>query len=54
MCSFVPLTRLSGVYLVREGLHADDRILYEGAQNVREGMSIQPRPINLDTLKASQ
>ncbi|HEY4287494.1 MAG TPA: efflux RND transporter periplasmic adaptor subunit [Puia sp.] len=50
--SFVPLTRLSGNYLVREGLHADDRILYEGAQNVREGMTIRPLPVSADVLQA--
>lgn len=51
MQSFVPLGRLSGTYLVREGLHEDDRILYEGAQNVREGMSIRPQPVGSDVLQ---
>jgi len=51
---FVPLTRLGGNYLVREGLHADDRILYEGAQNVREGMTIRPQPISADVLQAQK
>jgi membrane fusion protein (multidrug efflux system) len=54
MQSFVPLTRLSGSYLVREGLHAEDRILFEGTQNVREGMSIQPRPVSADKLQVSK
>jgi len=54
MRSFVPLTRLSGCYLVREGLHADDRILYEGAQNVREGMTIQPQPVPADAGQVSK
>jgi membrane fusion protein (multidrug efflux system) len=54
MRSFVPLTRLSGCYLVREGLHAGDRILYEGAQNVREGTAIQPQPIPADAGQVSK
>jgi membrane fusion protein (multidrug efflux system) len=45
MRSFVPLTRLNGCYLVREGIRPEERILYEGAQNVRAGMTIQPRPV---------
>jgi membrane fusion protein (multidrug efflux system) len=43
MRSIVPMTRLTGCYLVREGLEPNERILYEGAQNVRTGMTIQPR-----------
>ena len=43
--NIVPLTRLTGCYLVREGLRPQERILYEGAQNVRAGMAIQPRSV---------
>jgi membrane fusion protein (multidrug efflux system) len=45
MRNIVPLARLTGIYLVREGLHPAERILYEGAQNVRAGMTIHPRPV---------
>jgi membrane fusion protein (multidrug efflux system) len=45
MRNIVPLTRLTGCYLVREGLQPDERILYEGAQNVKAGMIIQPRSV---------
>jgi membrane fusion protein (multidrug efflux system) len=45
MRNIVPLTRLTGCYLVREGLQPNERILYEGAQNVRAGMTIQPRSV---------
>ena len=45
MRNIVPLARLTGCYLVREGLHPDEQILYEGAQNVRAGMTIHPRPV---------
>lgn len=48
MKSFLPLTRFSHYYIVKQGLHPDDRILYEGAQNVREGMIIKPRPANVN------
>ncbi|MCJ8211071.1 efflux RND transporter periplasmic adaptor subunit [Mucilaginibacter sp. RS28] len=42
MQSFEPLTRVSHYYIVRSGLKAGDRILYEGTQNVRDGMVIKP------------
>lgn len=56
MRCFVPLTRLSGCYLVREGLdlRPEDRILYEGAQNVREGMIIQPRPVTAASIQTTK
>ena len=52
MQSFVPLTRFSHYYIVREGLKADDRILYEGAQRVKDGMVIKPKPVNADGVVA--
>ena len=48
MQSFEPLTRFSHYYIVKQGLHPSDRILYEGAQNVREGMIIKPRTANIN------
>lgn len=42
MQSFVPLTRFSQYYVVKEGLKAGDKILFEGAQNARDGMVIKP------------
>ncbi len=42
MHSFVPLTRFSQYYIVKEGLKAGDKILFEGAQNARDGMVIKP------------
>jgi membrane fusion protein (multidrug efflux system) len=45
MRNFEPMARLTGCYLVREGLHPNERILYEGAQNVRAGMTIHPKPV---------
>lgn len=52
MKSFTPGTRFSQYYLVKEGLKADDKILFEGAQNVRDGMAIIPEPVKTDSLMA--
>jgi membrane fusion protein (multidrug efflux system) len=46
MRNFTPLTRISGAYLVRDGITPGERILFEGAQNVREGMTILPQSIS--------
>ncbi|TWR25220.1 efflux RND transporter periplasmic adaptor subunit [Mucilaginibacter pallidiroseus] len=45
MQSFEPLTRLAHFYLVKDGLKAGDKILYEGVQNVRDGMAIKPKVV---------
>ncbi|WP_295767402.1 efflux RND transporter periplasmic adaptor subunit [uncultured Mucilaginibacter sp.] len=42
MTSFTPLTRFSQFYVVKDGLKAGDKILFEGAQNARDGMVIKP------------
>jgi len=42
MQSFTPLTRFSQYYVVKDGLKAGDKILFEGAQNARDGMVIKP------------
>ncbi len=52
MQSFVPITRFSHYYIVREGLNAGDRILYEGVQRVKDGMVIRPRPVTADGIVA--
>jgi membrane fusion protein (multidrug efflux system) len=43
--NIVPLTRLTGCYLVKQGLKPQERILFEGAQNVKVGMTIQPKSV---------
>ncbi|WP_431210663.1 hypothetical protein ACQ86N_32510 [Puia sp. P3] len=48
------MTRISGAYLVRDGITPGDRILYEGAQNVREGMTILPQSITHDATQTSK
>ena len=54
MRNFTPLTRISGAYLVRDGIQSGERILYEGAQNVREGMTIHPQPVSTDIVQAAK
>jgi len=45
MRNIIPLTRLTGCYLVKQGLQPQERILFEGAQNVKVGMTIQPKSV---------
>ncbi|MBS1602967.1 MAG: efflux RND transporter periplasmic adaptor subunit [Bacteroidetes bacterium] len=54
MRNFTPLTRISGAYLVRDGVRPGERILFEGTQNVREGMTILPQSITPDALQTSK
>ena len=42
MQSIAPVTRLAHYYVVKEGLKHGDKIVYEGTQNARDGMVIQP------------
>ncbi|HEY4208340.1 MAG TPA: efflux RND transporter periplasmic adaptor subunit, partial [Puia sp.] len=48
MQSFEPLTRFSHYYIVKQGLQPSERILYEGAQNVQDGMVIKPRAATIN------
>ncbi|QJD95757.1 efflux RND transporter periplasmic adaptor subunit [Mucilaginibacter robiniae] len=45
MQSFTPLTRFSQYYIVKEGLQAGSKILFEGTQNAHNGMVIKPIPV---------
>ncbi len=45
MKSFTPLTRFSDYYIVKSGLKTGDKILFEGAQNARDGMVIKPETV---------
>jgi len=42
MQSIAPVTRLAHYYVVKAGLKHGDKIVYEGTQNARDGMVIQP------------
>ena len=50
MRSFMPGSRLSHCYIVKNGLTAGERIVCEGTQTIREGMHIHPVTIPLDSL----
>jgi membrane fusion protein, multidrug efflux system len=50
MKNFEPQTRISHYYIVRSGLKPGDRIVYEGVQDVRDGMPIIPRRVALDSI----
>lgn len=52
MKSFVPDTRVEDFILVKSGLSAEDRIVYEGVQNIREGNTVVPREISMQTVMA--
>ncbi|MBC6489750.1 efflux RND transporter periplasmic adaptor subunit [Flavihumibacter stibioxidans] len=40
--SFLPSRRIAESYIVASGLNAGDTIVYEGIQNLRDGMTIKP------------
>jgi len=42
MQGFTPMARLEHYFVVKEGLKPGDRILFEGAQKVQDGMTIKP------------
>ncbi len=48
--SFVPQGRVDSNYIVLSGLKAGERVIYEGIQNVREGMTIIPTALPADSL----
>ncbi len=50
--NFVPKLRFSYYYVVASGLEAGDRIVYEGIQNLRDGMQINPEAVAMDSLVA--
>lgn len=50
MRNFVPKTRFSHYYIVESGLKSGDRIVYEGIQEIRDGMRIIPKPVQMDSL----
>jgi len=54
MHPFTPQTRFSHFYIVESGLKAGDRIIYEGIQNVRDGITIKPAPVAMEQLLADK
>lgn len=50
MRSFVPQSRLAQFYLVKSGLEPGEKVVYEGIQNIRDGMQIVPQEMSTDSL----
>ncbi|GAB2778607.1 efflux RND transporter periplasmic adaptor subunit [Rhabdobacter roseus] len=52
--SFVPKSRFANYYVVESGLKPGETIVYEGIQTLRDGATISPQPISMDSLKVPQ
>ncbi|MFP4292451.1 MAG: efflux RND transporter periplasmic adaptor subunit [Cyclobacteriaceae bacterium] len=50
MKSFDLKTRFSYFYLIDGGLEAGEYIVYEGVQNIRDGITIEPLKVHMDSL----
>lgn len=50
MKTFKPRTRIDEYFVVESGLTAGDRIVYEGVQNIKDGMRIEPNMLATDSL----
>jgi RND family efflux transporter MFP subunit len=50
--SFVPSSRINQFYIVQSGLKPGDRIVYEGIQSLKDGMTIVPKPLPTKSLQA--
>lgn len=50
MRSFVPKKRLDDFYIVESGLEEGETVVYEGVQNLREGLKIEPSLFSMDSL----
>ena len=48
MRSFVPKARFSHYYIVESGLEPGERLVYEGVQSLKDGMSIIPKALAVD------
>ncbi|MCK8492744.1 efflux RND transporter periplasmic adaptor subunit [Spirosoma sp. RP8] len=48
--SFVPQGRVDHYYLVQSGLQPGERVVYEGIQNIRDGMQIIPEAVPADSV----
>ncbi|HEV7381996.1 MAG TPA: efflux RND transporter periplasmic adaptor subunit, partial [Dyadobacter sp.] len=49
---FTPQSRLGDYYVVKSGLEPGERIVYEGLQGLKDGATINPKTISMDSLKA--
>lgn len=51
--SFVPQSRLSTFYVVKSGLEPGETIVYEGIQSLRDGATINPKTVAVDSTDLS-
>lgn len=49
MRSIIPRARFSHYYIVESGLEVGEHLIFEGIQNVKDGMTIQPKMMAEDT-----
>lgn len=52
MRPFVPKLRMPHLYLVESGLNLNDRIIYEGIQDIKVGMKVKPKMVSLKPIIA--
>ena len=48
--NFMPQARIGNFYVVKEGLRPGERVVYEGAPDLRDGQRIQPKTVLMDSL----
>lgn len=48
--SITPKMRFSHFYIIEDGVQAGDKVVYEGLQDMKEGMKISPTAVPLDSL----
>ena len=53
MRNFIPKTRFSHYYIVESGLKSGEKIVFEGIQEIRDGMHIIPKQVRMDSLMVS-
>jgi membrane fusion protein (multidrug efflux system) len=50
MQSITPRLRFSHFYIIEDGVQSGDKVVYEGLQNMKEGMKISPTAVPMDSL----
>ncbi|MCE6990918.1 efflux RND transporter periplasmic adaptor subunit [Dyadobacter sp. CY323] len=48
--SFVPRSRFASYYVVKSGLESGETIVYEGLQGLKDGATINPKNVSMDSL----
>ncbi|MDB5261935.1 MAG: efflux transporter periplasmic adaptor subunit [Adhaeribacter sp.] len=51
--NFQPESRFSHFYIVESGLKAGDQVVYEGVQDIRDGVEIKPSFVPMDSILAA-